>query len=405
MEDVNRRNKNRICFIGAGLYGTGGVEVMLAQLANHFSKYMGVYVISSNEPKETKVKIAPDVKVKTIREDYNYADHKAWDYYVKAIVRFISRLLRTRKTDNFWGQKINECEEFPSIKCQRIIKEINTINPDVTIGVGRGAIMLGKIAEQIPGKKIGWQHACYDVYMNRNGIHISPNMNKIIPVYLEKLDRHIVLTDYDKEDYLKNDKIQTTTIHNFSDVHIEKISNVESHKMIAVGRLSFEKQYDLLLDAWHIFKKDNNDWILEIYGEGPEEENLRKKIKELGIDNSVELCGFKKDINERIATASVMIVTSKYEGLPLGVIEAMTIGVPIIGFDIGALKYLITEGKEGCLSAKYDVELLAANIKKVSDDLELRKKMSSACIKKASEFEKGKVLKMWDELIEEVLEE
>ena len=100
-----------------------------------------------------------------------------------------------------------------------------------------------------------------------------------------------------------------------------------------------------------------------------------------------------------------MIVTSKHEGFPLGVLEAMMIGVPIIGFDISALKYLITDGEEGYLSEKNDVKLLADNMKKVSEDLELRKKMSSACMKKASQFDKEKVLRLWDELIEELIKE
>ena len=398
--------KLKICFFGAVLYGTGGLEVMLAQLANHLSENgMDVYILSSNEPSETKIALSPDVKAKTVREDYNYANQKKLDYYVMRVVRVMSRLLKIKQTDNLLGQKINEYVDFSSVKCNRIIREINEIQPDITIGVNRGAILLGKIADRISGKKIGWQHTCYDAYMNKNGGHVWLNVNKISPAYLRNLDRHVVLTDYDKEDFWNNDGVRTTTIHNFSDNNVCEKSNVESHKMIAAGRLATIKQYDLLLDAWYIFKKESNDWILEIYGEGPEENYLRKKINELGIADSARLCGFTKDVNEKIAQSSTMIVTSKHEGFPLGVLEAMMIGVPIVGFDISALKYLITDGEEGYLSAKNDVKLLADNMKKISEDLELRKKMSRACIKKASQFDKEKVLGLWDELIEELIKE
>lgn len=406
MENATGSKRIKICFFGAVLYGTGGLEVMLAQLANHLAgNNMEVYIISSNEPAETKIELSPNIKVKTVREDYNYANCKKIDYYIMRIVRVMSRVLKIKETDNLLGQKINEYVDFSSVKCKRIIEEINKINPDITIGVNRGAILLGKIADKIPGKKIGWQHTCYDAYMNKNEGHVWLNINKISPTYLKKLDRHVVLTDYDKEDFLKNDGILTTTIHNFSDNSIKEKSNVESHKMIAVGRLATIKQYDLLLDAWHIFKRKSNDWILEIYGEGPEENYLRNKIKELDIADSARLCGFTKDVNEKVASASAMVVTSKHEGFPLGVLEAMMIGVPIIGFDISALRYLITNGEEGYLSAKNDVEVLAANIKKVSEDLNLRKKMSSACMKKASQFDKEKVLGLWDALIEEITKE
>ena len=396
----------KICFFGAVLYGTGGLEVMLAHLANYLSAHnVDVYIISSNEPTETKIDISPNVKVKSVREDYNYASHKALDYYTTRLARLMSRVFKMRNTDNLFGQKINEYVEFSSAKCKRIVDEINKINPDITIGVNRGAVLLGKIADQIPGKKIGWQHTCYDAYMNKNGGYMWLNINKISPTYLKKLDRHVVLTDYDREDYLKNEGIRATTIHNFSDACINQKSDVEAHKMVAVGRLAKIKQYNLLLDAWQIFKKDENDWMLEIYGEGPEENYLEKKIEGLGIADSAKLCGFTKNVNERVATASAMIVTSKHEGFPLGVLDAMTMGVPIVGFEISALKYLITSGKEGYLSTKNNVELLASNMKKISEDLELRKKMSNACIEKAGQFNKDEVLNMWDGLIEEVLKE
>lgn len=406
MSDTARGKKVRVCFFGSVLYGTGGLEVMLAYLANYLAEQnMDVYIISSNEPTETKIDLSPNVKVKTVREDYNYATHKCIDYYTTRIVRLMARVLKFSNTDNLLLQKINEYVEYSPIKCKRIVDEINEINPDITIGVNRGAILLGKIADKIPGKKIGWQHTCYDAYMNKNGGYVWLNINKISPTYLKKLDRHVVLTDYDKEDFINNEGVPATTIHNFSDNCINEKSNVEAHKMIAVGRLAKIKQYDLLLDAWQTFKKENNDWQLEIYGEGPEEQYLEKKIKELDIADSAHLCGFTKDVNEKVASASVMIVTSKHEGFPLGVLDAMTIGVPIIGFDISALKYLITNEKEGYLSAKNDVEALALNMKKISDSLDLRKKMSNACMKKASQFDREKVLGLWDELIEEVLKE
>lgn len=396
----------KICFFGAVLYGTGGLEVMLAHLANYLSeKNIDVYILSSNEPTETKIEISPKVKVKTVREDYNYATNKKLDYYTTRLVRVMARVLKFSNTDNLLLQKVNEYVEYSSIKCKRIVEEINQIHPDITIGVNRGAILLGKIADQIPGKKIGWQHTCYDAYMNKNGGYVWLNINKISPAYLQKLDRHVVLTDYDKEDFVKNEGVKAITIHNFSDACINEKSNVEAHKMIAVGRLAKIKQYDLLLDAWQIFKKENNDWKLELYGEGPEEEYLANKIKELDIADSARLCGFIKEVNARVAESSAMIVTSKHEGFPLGVLDAMTIGVPIIGFDISALKYLIEDGKEGYLSAKNDVKLLAENMKKVAEDFELRKKMSSACMKKASQFNKEEVLKMWDKLIEKVTKE
>lgn len=396
----------KICFFGAVLYGTGGLEVMLAHLANYLSeKNVEIYILSSNEPTETKIEISPNIKVKTVREDYNYATQKKLDYYTTRLVRIMARVFRFSNTENVLLQKINEYVEYSSVKCKRIIKEINQINPDITIGVNRGAILLGKIADQIPGKKIGWQHTCYDAYMNKNGGYVWLNINKISPAYLQKLDRHVVLTDYDKEDFVQNEGVPAVTIHNFSDTCINEKSNVEAHKMIAVGRLAKIKQYDLLLDAWQIFKKENNDWELELYGEGPEEAYLANKINELDIADSAKLCGFTKEVNARVAESSAMIVTSKHEGFPLGVLDAMTIGVPIIGFDISALKYLITDGKEGYLSAKNDVKLLAENMKKIAEDFELRKKMSEACMEKASQFNKEEVLRMWDKLIEEVTKE
>lgn len=139
---------------------------------------------------------------------------------------------------------------------------------------------------------------------------------------------------------------QTTGAKNYFNKFIQKKSiiinnplsdNIEikhnkysSKKIISVGRLTSQKDQEMLIKAFNIFKKNNKGYKLIIYGEGPLRENLQKQIDNLNLSNDIEMPGSTKNIYKKMEEADLFILSSKYEGYPNALIEAMATGLPVI---------------------------------------------------------------------------
>lgn len=122
-------------------------------------------------------------------------------------------------------------------------------------------------------------------------------------------------------------------------------------RIVSVGRLHPQKNIPLLLSAFDLFVKVHPQYILEIYGEGALEGKISEQIREMGLQEKVQLKGFCKDVHQRIVNAAMFVMTSDYEGMPNALLEAMAIGVPCISTDCpcGGPRYLIQSGVNGVL--------------------------------------------------------
>lgn len=124
-------------------------------------------------------------------------------------------------------------------------------------------------------------------------------------------------------------------------------------RFVAVGRLEPQKNFPLLIRAFAEFNKEIQGYKLTIYGEGREREKLENLIKDLGLQNNVELPGRDKDVLNKINSAAAFILSSDYEGMPNALIEAMCMGMPVISTDCpsGGPRELIQNGINGFLVA------------------------------------------------------
>ena len=141
-------------------------------------------------------------------------------------------------------------------------------------------------------------------------------------------------------------------------------------KIVSVGRLEKQKNYPMLLQAFEKFHQTKPEYILEIYGEGQEEETLRDIIKQKGLSDSVKLMGFCSEVHERINKAAMYIMSSDYEGLPNALIEAMALGLPCISTDCpcGGPRTLIENGVNGLLVHTDDTNALVKAINDILED-------------------------------------
>lgn len=186
---------------------------------------------------------------------------------------------------------------------------------------------------------------------------------------VKPLERLIVLTEADKREWVKAGCRNVTVIPNPCALDGRKIPK-KSEKMtiLSVGRLHEQKGFDMLLLAWDKVQRHNvqntKDWVLRIVGEGPKRAELEEQMKCLQIQH-VCFAGRTDDMAKEYAEASIFVLSSRYEGLPLALIEAMWSGVPCIAFDCPQGPAELLEQERGWLVPANDVEKLANQIEYV----------------------------------------
>lgn len=182
----------------------------------------------------------------------------------------------------------------------------------------------------------------------------------------------------------------------------KKSGNFNNKKFIAAGRLCTEKRFDLLIRDFGEFTKSNNDWILNIYGDGPERDNLQKLINDLNLENRVKLCGYCSDMEKKYLESSIYCMTSISEGFAMVVAEAMSCGLPIICYDIPSMRELVDKNcgfivGEGNNSEFVDKMLLLSS----NEDLYI--KFSKQVKERSKSFDIEKIGSEWIELFDSLV--
>lgn len=150
------------------------------------------------------------------------------------------------------------------------------------------------------------------------------------------------------------------------------ISHAERKKtVIGVGRLHPQKGFDRLLEAWQYVEKKHPDWALEIAGEGPEHSRLTQLIKDLQLKKAT-LVGAQTDMFRVYSSASLLAMSSRYEGLPLALIEAMWCGTPCVSFDCPQGPAELISPERGILVPNNDIQGLAEAICTLIEDEQRR---------------------------------
>jgi glycosyltransferase involved in cell wall biosynthesis len=163
-------------------------------------------------------------------------------------------------------------------------------------------------------------------------------------------------------------------------------SSVKKYDVLFVGRLTKAKGVDILIKAINILKEKYKKEIkAAIVGKGYLEEELKELVKELGIGEEVEFLGIRRDIERLMKSTKLFVLPSRWEGLPLTILEAMSSGAGIIATKVGGVPEVIQNGKEGILISPEDPETLAGAIAELLKDRELRVKLGINAYKKVKE--------------------
>lgn len=194
-------------------------------------------------------------------------------------------------------------------------------------------------------------------------------------------------------------------LNQVSDKFYNLNSEQKKENIVAVGRLEESKNHKLLINAFSVIAKDFPNEKLIIYGDGSLYEDLKNYSIKKGLKDRVVLRGFEDNIENKIKNSKLLVLPSNYEGLPNVVMEAMTIGIPVIATDCpcGGPRMLIEHNKNGILVPVGDSVSLAKELNRLLKDDELRKEISLNARDRAKDFEPSKIFKVWNEYVEEII--
>ncbi|PZG11969.1 glycosyltransferase family 4 protein [Nonomuraea aridisoli] len=169
--------------------------------------------------------------------------------------------------------------------------------------------------------------------------------------------------------------------------------------VVAAGRLVPQKGFDLLIRAFAQVVAEHPEWRLRVFGTGPRRGELAGLVERYGLRRHVELPGRTRRLEQEMAGASVYALSSRFEGLPMVMIEAMAHALPVVAFDCPTGPGdVLTDGVDGVLVPPGDVDGLAAALKRVIADRELRVRMGAAAAETAKLYAAERVMPLWERL-------
>jgi glycosyltransferase involved in cell wall biosynthesis len=240
-----------------------------------------------------------------------------------------------------------------------------------------------------------------------------PQHNPLIAVDLHReyhrLDALTVLTNGDLEDYsrvLAGTRTRVVRIPNAVSPLTGGLSDPTSRMVVAAGRLTNQKGFDRLIPAFEQVVRVHPDWTLRIYGSGPHRNRLQRMILERGLYNSIRLMGRATSMGEELAKASIYVMSSRFEGFPMVLLEAMSKALAVVTFDCPrGPADLITPGEDGLLVPNGDIDGLAQGLLQLIEDEKLRRRMGAAAQQTAAKYDGEAIGRQWDQLLSEVLTE
>jgi glycosyltransferase involved in cell wall biosynthesis len=375
----------KIIYCISGTFNSGGMERVLANKANYLVGLGHEIIVITTDQQRRSPYFPLDTRIRNIDLDVNYCENNN-----KALLR---------KALNYYKKQKNHRQ-----KLKRILYELRG---DIVISMfDHDVSFLYKINDG--SKKVLEIHFSRfkRLQYGRRGLwKIVDKLRSINDLSLaKKYDQFVVLTEEDRSYWGDLPNIQV--IFNANTFSPSAVAKLESKQVVAIGRYDYQKGFDDLIKSWKLIHNTHPDWMLKIYGHGPLENEFKKLIDDLNLHESVSLCAPSREIEQVYMDSSILVMTSRYEGFGMVLIEAQSCGVPVVAYackcgprDIifsGHNGFLINEGDEGMFVEKVNLLIEKEDLRK-----EIGKKAKVMSIR----FSEDVVMKKWEDLFSKLVNE
>lgn len=370
----------KLIYLIAGTYRPAGMERVLALKANHFSsRGDDVLIVTTDQRgRESAFTLDPSIRAVDLGIDYELTNDKgflsktlAYPFKELRHRRRLTELLKKEKADVVISMFCNDASFVPDIKdgSQKIL-EVH-FSRFKLLQYGRKG--LWAVADRLRSRKLG------DI--------------------ASRYDHFVVLTEEDKGYWIKDFpqlESRICVIPNPRTFEPEVLTAEDKKKVVlAAGRYCEQKNFSHLVQAWKLIPDDvRKDWTLRIAGDGP----LRPSLQAMA-DESVIL-GPASDMAREYGNASLFALSSKYEGLPMVLLEAQAAGLPVVSYECKCgPRDVVTDGIDGFLVQEGDISGFAGKLALLMEDEGLRTGMAAAALQSSERFASDKILNEWDSLL------
>ena len=287
---------------------------------------------------------------------------------------------------------------------------LSEIHPDITVSVCDNSVYALPMCKD-GSAKVGEFHFSHEKFQMKYGSSVFGRLyaalrTRKLEKAVRKLDRFIVLTKADKADWEKVRADGIEQIYNPLPFVSWQTSPLSRKRCIAAGRLESQKNFKDMITAWKTVDNRHPDWTLSIYGSGSRKDELTDYINASGLTGKVILEENTSDIGKELLDSSCLVMSSKFEGFPMILLEALTTGLPIVSYDCPkGPSEVVTIGVNGYLANVGDTDTLARGICKVIEDEELRKRFGAESRRLSENFTLEKTMEKWDSLFKEILKQ
>lgn len=293
---------------------------------------------------------------------------------------------------------------------QRFTRALNDLRPDITISTLRRELNFINTLKD-GSVKIGEFHVTRYAYgaeavdsNNPLAKWIKKRWSDIFVRNLARLTRIVILTHEGAKDWPELHNISVIP-NPISTPQKAEYADGTSRKAIAVGRYAPQKGFDLLIPAWKIVSQQHPDWTLSIYGEGALYTSLQAQIDSLQLTDSCLLEHTVSNITDKYCESSIFVLSSRFEGFGMVIIEAMGCGVPPVSFACPCgPRDIIDHGRNGILVENGDIPELAAQICYLIEHEDIRKEMGRCARMDVERFKIESIAQQWKELFESVID-
>lgn len=377
----------KIVYIVHGTYNSAGMERILTLKANYLADKLGydiIIVTTDQRGREPYYKLSEKITCTDISINFDL-------YYQYPILKRIFSFL------------------VKQYSCKRKLTDLlKRLNADIVISLmNRTNSYLSSINDG--SKKVFESHFNKNVREQMLAESSSSLLKRIVYrtrsytdiKYIKRLDALIVLTHEDAKQWghLNNLRVIPNML---SFLPVEK-AELENKTVITVGRLEPQKGYDYLVDIWSPVFAKHPDWKLFVFGTGADLKKIQSQIKESNLEDNIVIKQPTKEIEKELLSGSIYLMSSRYEGFPMVLVEAMACGLPAVSFRCPCgPSDIIRDSVDGFLVDVGDVQTMSNKINYLIENSELRKKMGMQARVNIKRYSQDSVMNLWNNFFIEI---